>query len=122
MCTGTIVDCFIETNLGRDGREWSKRYIDVRPDGMDTIYNFLVEYKLDNMELEVGSRIQFAWKLRQFGQKRVKFSSCEIIEVFLESSIRQGSDMITESVPMPEYPTVPGGDSDFVDPETGMPF
>lgn len=89
---GTIVNMFIDSTFGKDGREFKKRIIEISTDEGGCILQFVQSWDFkDCPELRLGMTVCVQWTIKQFGNQPKKFTTIEIIglEILADSTQEQ---------------------------------
>lgn len=104
VVTGIVTASFIDKTYGKDGKEFSKRIINILPDEMDRNFQFAISWKIkDGPEIKVGEKIAAKWSLAQFGNSEKKFTTAEITEYEILSGIMQ--ENVPATTPEQTYPS-----------------
>jgi hypothetical protein len=119
---GTIVNIFIDTTFGKDGREFNKKMIEIQPTDTQEVIQFVRSWSFkDCPELKLGMHVCVQWVVSQFGNQPKKFTTIEIVglEILAYSTQlhpQKPDDIYPVGNQLPTPPTIQGGaiaESDF---------
>ena len=113
---GTIVNMFIDTTFGNDGRAFNKTMIEIQPTDTQEIIQFVKAWSFkDCPELKLGMHVCVQWVVSQFGKQPKKFTTIEIVglEILADSTQerpeQQPADIYPVGNQLPTPPIIQGG-------------